>query len=391
MDFETEIKNILVELRKAIDGIKNDVAGSQEKYKELSAKLESFEKLKTEKNNPTLKLPGVENEAKKFSYCKAIRAALSGNWKDAEFEHEVHKQTANNPMNQYAMSIGDDSKGGFLVPEEISSELIDLAMPQIVAERLGVQIIRDAQGSPLKFKRVTSRPTASWVAENSAVTASDAGTGMLTLRHRSLRALTDVSNWLVMMPSVGAEAMIRRLISQAHALALDLAIIQGKGNENEPQGIKNTPNVNELDLGTNGDTPELNDLFDAMLLVENNDFENTGWAFHPRTWNTLRKIKDGESNYILDQNSRLLNGIPFAKSTQIPITETHGSSSVASTIYGGDFSQVIAAMWGGMRFLVSNVSDQALENDQTRIATTQIVDVGVKQPTALFKITGVLA
>jgi len=388
MSLETEIKDLLAALRSSINDVNLKVDGSEERTSKLAGLIEDLQKQQAEKNSPTISLPGVELEKKKFSFAKAIKCSLSGDWSGAGHEKEVIEQSAK-ISSQYAMSVGDDSKGGFFVPEQVANEILELAMPQVVSERLGVQFIRDAKGSPLVFKRVESRPTAGWVNENGTTAASDPGFGQLSLRPRSLRALTDVSNWLVRMPSVGSERMVRKLIAQAHTLAWDLAVLRGKGNENEPQGITNTPNINTLDLGTNGATPTLDNLFDAMLLAENNDYENTGWAFHPRTWNTLRKIVDGESNYILDNNSKLLNGIPFAKTTQIPITLVKGTSSDTSSIYTGDFSQVVVAMWGGLFILASNVSDQALVNDQTRIASTQMMDIGVKQPTALTEIIGV--
>ena len=80
----------------------------QEKYTSLEKRLEEFEKQAKSRKWAT-GLAGLELEKDKFSLCRALHAMRTNNWDKAQFEADVFRQTR-------ALSTGDDSSGGYLVP-----------------------------------------------------------------------------------------------------------------------------------------------------------------------------------------------------------------------------------------------------------------------------------
>ena len=62
--------------------------------------------------------------------------------------------------------------------------------------------------------------------------------------------MVQVSNSLLRRPAAQAEALIRQDLAKQMALAIDYAALRGLGNQNEPLGVANTPNIL-----TSGDAP----------------------------------------------------------------------------------------------------------------------------------------
>ena len=214
----------------------------QEKYTSLEKRLEEFEKQAKTRKWAT-GLAGLELEKDKFSLCRALHAMRTNNWDKAQFEADVFRQTR-------AMSTGDDSDGGYLVPAQAMPEFIEMFRAEAVCVRMGARVIYGLTGAPVTFTRQTGGATAYWVGENKEITESALTVGVLKMIPKKVAALTKISNELIRMSNPGAEAMVRQDFAIALGLAVDLAILRGSGSENQPLGIANTPGINTVTLGT---------------------------------------------------------------------------------------------------------------------------------------------
>ena len=202
----------------------------QEKYTSLEKRLEEFEnQAKTRKWATGLAGLELELEKNKFSLCRAIHAMRTNNWDKAQFEADVFRQTR-------ALSTGDDSEGGYLVPAQAMPEFIEMFRAEAVCIRMGARVIDGLTGAPVTFTRQTGGATAYWVGENKEITESALKVGELKMIPKKVAALTKLSNELVRMSNPGAEAMVRQDFAIALGLAIDLATCGVPAPKTSPWG-----------------------------------------------------------------------------------------------------------------------------------------------------------
>jgi HK97 family phage major capsid protein len=113
---------------------------------------------------------------------------------------------------------------------------------------------------------------------------------------------------------------------------------------------------------------------------------------HPRTWNTLRKLQDGQQRYQLQPDPtaearRSLFGVPVFLSSQISITETVGGSSDCSYIIVADMSRVVVVERSSIVVLYDPYSLSA--TDQVAVNTISRWGFGVLDDEAVEIIAGV--
>src|SRR3989338_1800332 len=373
-------------LEKVLKGIPDNL----EKHKEsLAATIDNVVKGRLNEvvgkaaiNTRKLEFPSEEadnGEAKGFSFGRLFRAMATKDWTGARYEKK-------------ALGEGTGSAGGYLVPEQHVSEVKDRITAQAVVRRAGATVYPMGTDT-LNIPRVSGGATAYWVGENTQITSSDQTFAQTQLVARVLAAMVKVSNQLLQDTSGSAEAAIRRDIAKVLALAEDLAFIGGDGTANKPLGIINTSGVNEVTLGANGGTPGFDTIYDALYQVELNSGAASAWIMHPRTKNTLRKIKDSSGQYIYNFSPSLrepdsLMGIPVYLTTQIPANLTVGSSTDCSYIICGQFDEAIIGERLGIEFSIDQ-SGTAFEYYQSWIRAISRLDFTLRTPGVFCKVTGV--
>lgn len=132
---------------------------------------------------------------------------------------------------------------------EYGGELINILRNMALTVRMGARVLTGLS-SPIGFPRQTQDVTATWVQENPGtdLAGSNTKTDLVTLMPRTLQATTAYSRQLLVQASIDVEAMTRESIAAAHALAWDLAALHGTGQNNQPLGIYNQPNVSTVDF-----------------------------------------------------------------------------------------------------------------------------------------------
>jgi HK97 family phage major capsid protein len=118
-----------------------------------------------------------------------------------------------------------------------------------------------------------------------------------------LAALVPVSNRLLRHATEVADldSVTRTDLDEIFAWRADLAFLRGTGGS-EPTGIRSITGVTVTSLGTDGATPDYDDLKDVVSAsrIQNAPFLQPGWLFHPRTLNTIEKLKDGDGRYLAE-------------------------------------------------------------------------------------------
>lgn len=195
-------------------------------------------------------------------------------------------------IGEKAMREATGSTGGFLVPDQISNELLELKVQQTVLRRLfsSVQVNSDT----LRIAGQTQGLVAGWVAELSEKPLSELAFGELSVNVFQKAGMAVVSNQLLQDANRSVQNLINRDLSRRLALLEELAFIDGSGN-GQPLGILNTPGVIAYDPNADGsglastDAVELLDAIIAVITDIYTEYQGppNGIVMHPRTWGRL--------------------------------------------------------------------------------------------------------
>ncbi|KKL65909.1 hypothetical protein LCGC14_2150270 [marine sediment metagenome] len=381
-----ELMALMGDLNKSVGGVKEGQDSLIERVNTVDKNITGMESRVRviEESNRTKAIPsvpGVNAGKEKFSLQRMAYAIASKDWRDAKYEDEVIRACMTK-----ALSVGTTTAGGFLVPAEAITELVELIRAKTVTRELGATVLDGLIGSPVEIPTQTGGATMYWVGENAAITESQETTGQISMTPNQASVLVKMSNRLIRLSNPSAERMVREDMARVLALGIDLAALRGSGSANQPTGIANTGSILTVAIGTDGGVPSIANLESMLYQMElaNTDNGKMGWALHPRTWNTLRALKDAENRYYLrpdlaKTDAFTLLGYPIRKTTQIPINLVKGSSgSVCSEIYLGNWQELIIAMWGGLEFMASQETSDAFAKNQTWIRVIQEIDIALR-------------
>ena len=328
-------------------------------------------------------LPGVELEKEKFSFARSFVAIATKDWSNAQFEKAVFDEAR-----KKVLVVGTPASGGYMVPQQFIAEVIELIRANLVCLKLGATELNGLQSSPVDIPKQSGGGTFAWIGENSAITPADQAFDQVALTPHQASAMTIVTNRLLRMATPSIETLVRQDLAKVIAGGIDLGALRGSGAPPAPTGIALTPNILTEILGGAGLTPTIDHLLEMLykLKLNNTASGKLGWAFHPRTWFTLSKIKDKNNRYILNDTiaangtPKTLLGMPYEETTQIPINGSKGGSLDLSEIYLGNWMDLVIASWGGLELAASSETSDAFAKNLTYIRAIQEVDFGVRHP-----------
>jgi len=383
MDMLAEIKKLLEEQKSLLlMSVDDKVKAAIAMIPGLEVRIAEMEKLVTPRK---VILPGLEDEKEKFSFFKSVWAIKTQNWDNAGFEKEVFDNTR-----KRAMAMGTGPTGGYIVPTIYIAELIELLRAEAIVMALGATVLSDLQGSPVQIPRQSAGATGYWVAENAAITGSDLTLEQLSLTPKKVGALVKLSNSLIKLANPSAEGLVRRDISSAIALQIDLKALRGTGSTNQPTGIASTSGINTVAIGAAGGTLTWDHLLDMeYALAEDNALKGKlGYAIHPALKRKLMKQKvaqfSGQTDgaYVVmpltESLFQVWLGYPYKMTTQIPVNLTKTTGTDLTEVYFGNWMELIIGQWGGMEIALSTETSDAFEKDQTWIRILQEVDIAVR-------------
>jgi HK97 family phage major capsid protein len=305
------------------------------------------------------------------------------------------------------------ASGGALVPDEAAREVLTALQAEAVAFRAGVRQV-EATGNPIRFPRITSDPSASWIAENDQIPEADMQTGQLVATPRKLASRIVVSNELLAdaatSPTI-VELLFQRLV-QSLALAFDKALFEGSGTVNEPLGLRDRDDIGVISMGTNGAAfSSLDQFAEALRLIETANGKASAVVMHPRTWGDLLKLKETSTSIrpVLieaagspsEAPTRSIFGVPVFLTSQVSTTETQGTSTNATSVYVFDNRAIFTVLWasrtigdrvmnnGSVEIRVDLDSSRLFDRDQSELRAVLRADVVVPHPTAVVRIKGV--
>ena len=246
-----------------------------------------------------------------------------------------------NDSERRAMGEGVGGAGGWYVSPLVSGYIIDLARNATCVLKAGAWTL--PMDSPeLTLVKVLTDPSAYWVGEHVAITESDGSFAPIKLKAVVLGTLIRVSQALLEdAPSAGET--IEKMMAAALGLELDRVCLLGDG-VNEPKGLFNCADINLYSMGTNGAAPTNYDPFSyaSQYVLEDNGVP-TAAIMAPRTFGTLDRLKAATTNQPLVAPQSYKDLEKFY-TNQIPVNQTQGTATAASSAFVGDFKNIVIGM-----------------------------------------------
>lgn len=294
--------------------------------------------------------------------------------------------------------------GGFLIPEDVSGELIELLRPASVVMSFNPVIMPMDSGN-LTMNRINVGTTASYIGELQDAPATGVQFGQLKLSSKKLAALVPISNDLLKSASTQADAVVRDDMVLSMATRMDLAFIRGGGTQFSPLGMRHQLTGTDFaatNVLTMTATPTLitvtTDLgrLELALLNANVPMTRAGWIMSPRTMMFLYNLRDGNGNYAFpEMRDGQLRNKPYRVTTQIPSNLGGGTES---ELYLADFAHVVVGEQSGIELAISteaayrdaaNALQGAFSRDETVIRALAHHDFGLRHLPAVAILTGV--
>lgn len=284
------------------------------------------------------------------------------------------------------------STAASISPGALANVLFDKLRASSVGLRSGFRVMTTDADSVV-FPALTGDVAPSWTAEAAPITPGDPTFASITATPRKLAHLVQMSNEIIDDSDPSIVEILNDHLLRVLGLKLDLGLFEGTGTAPEVRGLKNVPGIQTISQGTNGATlTSLDAIADAIGLLEAANTVATAIVTAPRTWNTIRKLKDTQSRYQLeplpssDAGMRLF-GVPVFTSGQLSTTETQGTSSSSSSIYVYNASEIIYVRRQEIELELDR--SRLFNSDQSELRAKLRGDLVVPNPSAVVRITGV--
>lgn len=304
-----------------------------------------------------------------------------------------------------AMTAGDPETGGVLIPQVVSSEIIDILRASVVVRRMGPMSVQMPSGN-LRLPKVTQGTSAYYVGESTAATPSQMKVGSVNLSFKKLVTITPMSNDLLRYSSPGADQLVRNDITRNMSVRENQAFLRDTGTDATPKGLLQWALDNPTQILNAAATVSLanttTDLGKIILKLLEADVPMTkpGWIMAPRTWNYLSLVRTTNGPFAFRDElltGRLL-GFPFAFTTHIPTTlSVVGSGADESDLYLADFDDIVIGdaenliidASGEAAYEESGTVKSAFHRDETVIRAIAEHDLAVRRYQSLAVLRGV--
>ncbi len=319
--FTAEEEAKYAKLEADLDGLKDKI-DAMEKDEARQAKIEEvareFDERQT-KRVDTSPSEQTTNDAK----MKAFRSYL------------IHGERT--PANELrALQMDADESGGYVVaPQMFIADLIK-AVDNATFFRGLATVYSVAKAESLGAPALDADPAdPTWTSE--ILVGSEDSTmdfGKRELRPHPLAQYIKVSKKLIRAASIGVEALVRDRLAYKAAVVMENAYLNGSGS-NQPLGVFTAPTgfgiTTSRDVSTGNTATEIrcDGLIEAKYTLKPQYWGRARWIFHRDAVKQIRKLKDGEGQYIWragiagDRGDQILD-IPVLMSEYAPNTFTTG-------------------------------------------------------------------
>ena len=234
-------------------------------------------------NSPLTSRPYKETQTEKKSgratdeYKNAMLSAMRSNFRNIS----------------NVLQEGVDSDGGYLVPEEYDSRLIDVLEEENIMRSLATTITTSGQH---KINIAATKPAAAWIEEGGALSFGDATFDQIYLDAYKLHVAIKVTEELLYDNAFNLENYIITQFGKALGNAEEDASLNGDG-KGKPIGIFDSKGGGNV-LGTLTAAIKSDDMLDLVYGLKRPYRKSSSFIMNDSTLALLRKLKDNNGAYI---------------------------------------------------------------------------------------------
>jgi len=231
-----------------------------------------------------------------------------------------------------ALQVGTDTEGGYIVPEEFETRLVQ-ALDEWNVMRGLCSVI--TAGADRNIPVETSYGAAAWIAEEGAYGEGDPAFDRVILSAHKVGKIVKVSEELLQDAFFDLEGYLIDNFSRAIGLAEEAAFVNGDGT-GKPTGIVGSAGVGVTAASPTAITAD--ELIDLYHSLKRPYRRQATWMMADSTVKMIRKLKDGNGQYIWQPGLRagepdMLLGRRLEVSDNVPAVAT-----AAKTVVFADFS-----------------------------------------------------
>ena len=266
-------------------------ADMEKKIKDYSAEIERMEQMEAMENelNKPVNTPIVAKPMTAGGKEKPKTGRASDEYRDGMLKalRTNFKQVSN------ILQEGVDADGGYLVPEEYDSRLIDVLNEENIMRSLGHTITTSGEH---KINIAATKPAAAWIEEGGALTFGDATFSQILLDAHKLHVAIKVTEELLYDNAFGLENYIITQFGKALANAEEDAFLNGDGS-GKPTGLFAATGGGTV-AGTLSAAIKSDDMLDLVYALKRQYRKNASFIMNDKTLAQLRKLKDNNGAYI---------------------------------------------------------------------------------------------
>ena len=194
---------------------------------------------------------------------------------------------------------GVDEHGGYLVPEEWDSRLIDVLDEENIFRKLGTKITTSGDH---KINIAGSKPAAAWIDEGGALSFGEATFDQIMLDAHKLHVAIKITEELLYDNAFNLEGYIINQFGKAIGNAEEDAFLNGDG-KGKPLGIFDKKGGGEIGKTIKGDIKS-DDILDLIYSLRRPYRKKASFIMNDSTIAQLRKLKDGNEAYMWQPSYR---------------------------------------------------------------------------------------
>ena len=292
----------------------------------------------------------------RLSVGKYIRGMVTGKWSGADREKML------------AQSEGQNTPGGYLVPEELSDQIIQLARAKMVCLKAGAKTF-PMTSDTMTMARISSDPTIEIHPENSLFSGSQVVFDGVEFNTTTYGQIVYISRELL-QDAPNAAATIEDCMAKAMGLKLDALMLAE---------IASHPKINETSsIGTLG----WENLNTAVVTLLNRNGGPTSYICNPTQAGELSILTSGNGT----NAAKLWLGPPPLVE---PLTQFKTTACAAGSIYVGGLEEMAYGVRRDVELELSPYAGNAFASNQVAIRIVWRSGTAALRPALLQRLTGI--
>ncbi|MDY5114084.1 MAG: phage major capsid protein [Bilifractor sp.] len=189
---------------------------------------------------------------------------------------------------------GADAEGGYLVPEEWDSRLVDVLTEENIMRSLATNITTSGEH---KINIAATKPAAAWIEEGGALQFADATFDQVILDAHKLHVAIKVTEELLYDNAFNLESYITTQFGKALANAEEDAFLNGDGN-GKPTGVLSETGGAVTGVVSSSANVTTDDVINLVYALKRPYRKNAVFLSNDKCVAALRKLKDANGQYL---------------------------------------------------------------------------------------------